>query len=312
MEAGTRDNLLVAMALLERQGFGQTALRRALLAAQAQRKPLAQWIHAPASELARAADAGTVAQVVAAMPLRLDRVERMLTTIAALGGTAHLLTDEAYPASLRDLAEPPPLVFHTGEDALLEKPAGAVVGARKAGAEGLRLASESAAVLAAEGPVVSGGADGVDLAAHEAAAGTPNGGTIIVLPQGIFTYTPPSFLADAIDEGRVLAISAELPLDPWETHQAVGRNAMIAALSRVVVVIEPDKTGGSIRTAEAALDIGRRVFVWGSGPRVATIERLIARGAYPLADDTGAVRVNALVEGVHAEPSPKDDQPYLF
>ena len=305
-------NHLVAIALLQQPRFGAAALRAVLRAAHESGMPLDAWIESPPEALARRLDASITAMVVAARPLDLSRAERLAKTLAAIGGRSLLLTDDPFPQCLLDLPDPPPLVFLLGNDELLNEAAGAVVGARIAPPEGLRLAAESAAILAAEGPVVSGGAVGVDLAAHESAIQAAGGRSIIVLPQGIATYDAPEFLARAQEEHRLLAISAELPLDAWETHRAVGRNAIIAALARVVVVIEPGKTGGSIRTAEVALAIGRRVFVWGSEIRRETLDRLIASGAQPLLDDDGLVRADALREAMRQPLVPPEDDMLLF
>jgi len=307
-----RESLLIAMALLNLPGFGAGALRSVLTAAYERRKPLHKWIDSSPEALARALDVSVATRIIAHRPLNPAAESRELQAHIANGGSAYLLTDAGYPAALKDMAEPPPLLFLVGNEQLLARPAGAVAGARKADEQGLQLAAESAAIIASEGTVVSGGADGVDIAAHEAAVAVKGGATVIVLPVGVGAAAAPDFVYPAINQGRVLALSAEMPFSKWETHQAVGRNPIIAALARVVVVIDPDKTGGSIRTAKAALDLGRRVFVWGSERRAETVERLLASGAHPLVDEAGAVRADALLAALREPPAEPEGEAFLF
>ena len=108
--------------------------------------------------------------------------------------------------------------------------------------------------------VVSGGAAGVDWAAHDAALQS-GGSTVIFLPQGILVYEMSSAWREAMDEGRLLLASEYLPDAPWRTYAAVSRNALIAAQARLVCVIEPRKQGGSLLTARHAVDQGKQVLV---------------------------------------------------
>lgn len=173
------------------------------------------------------------------------------------------IDDPSYPEALKrclDL-QAPPLLWYRGNRELLSRGGGSVVGARRIAQAGLECARECARVLAGLGAVlVSGGADGADLAAHEAAL-EAGGATIVVLPRGLRTYDPPEFLRKALAEGSALFLSGFAPDAPWATHQAVTRNATIAALSRVVCVVEPRKQGGSIRTARAALALGQPALI---------------------------------------------------
>ncbi len=169
-----------------------------------------------------------------------------------------------YPKGLRVAlaSNAPAFLTVLGNPALLHTESVAIVGARKVSERGRQLAAECAIAFACAGiPVVSGGAEGVDMAAHSAvlAAG---GHTVVVLPQGILTYRPPPAFSAALAEGRVALVSQFIPDVPWETHAAVTRNATLCGLSRMACVIEPKKTGGSIRTATHALAQGKRVLAY--------------------------------------------------
>lgn len=191
---------------------------------------------------------------------------------------------------------------------------GAVVGARRIDARARAVAHLSAAVLAEFGPVVSGGAIGTDAVAHESALATSHGETVLVAPEGLNRIRPGEAIAEGIATGRALLVSAEVPDARWATPQALGRNRLIAAMARVVVVIEPRRTGGSVHTARAALGMGRRVFVWAGEECDGTLAALIAAGAEPLVDAEGRMRVEALGAGLTMplDPAPNPAESGLF
>lgn len=167
-----------------------------------------------------------------------------------------------YPAAFDAClgADAPPLLYYTGDLALASAVAGAVVGTRSPSRSGLRTAGRCAASLVRGGAVVvSGAAAGVDTAAHETAL--RNGGRSVALfPQGLLTLALPDAWREAGREGRLLLLSECPPHAGWQTHAAVARNRLIAALARVVCVVEPRKMGGSIQTARHAAAQGRAVF----------------------------------------------------
>lgn len=174
----------------------------------------------------------------------------------------HILEGD-YPKPLATFLEggAPPLLFLHGNKGLLGEATSAVVGTRSPSHAGIRAARRaSKTILDAGMAVVSGGATGVDWAAHNAALQS-GGSTVIFLPQGILAYEMPSGWRNAMDEGRLLLASEYLPDAPWRTYAAVSRNALIAAQARLVCVIEPRKQGGSILTARHAVDQGKQVLV---------------------------------------------------
>lgn len=174
----------------------------------------------------------------------------------------HIL-DAAYPSQLVEHLDGicPAVLFLSGDRRLLDAESCAVVGTRSPSRAGIRAAAQAAQTIAGTGmTVASGGAFGVDRAAHDAAL-RAGGATIVFLPQGILTFPLPSAWKAAMEKGQLLLVSEYLPDAPWRTYAAVSRNALIAAQSRLVCVVEPGKQGGSILTARHALAQGKPVLV---------------------------------------------------
>lgn len=134
--------------------------------------------------------------------------------------------------------------------------------------------------------VVSGGAQGIDTVAHGATLDA-GGGTIVVLPQGLLTYGASRALADAIEDGRAVLLSQFFPDAPWTVGAAVARNETIAALSRVVCVVEPGSAGGSAKTGQDALNQSKPVLVYEGVDSRKTGRALIQAGARPLLGPEG-------------------------
>jgi DNA processing protein len=211
---------------------------------------------------------------------KLRMAARILAVAREHGGEALAPGMAAYPAALgAHLGRgAPPLLFAYGSLALLARPGAAVVGTRCPSVAGVGFAREAAQCFAAQAVVlISGGAQGIDTAAHHQAL-EAGGATVVVLPQGLSTYLLPACFRRAIEEGRCLLLSECLPSAGWQAHAAVARNRIIAALGQVVCVIEPRKLGGSIVTARHGLSQGKPVFVAGAEPAVAA--GLAARGAH--------------------------------
>lgn len=191
----------------------------------------------------------------------LQKLERQ-SIVPLISGTP------AYPAALETHLgkNAPLLLFAKGNPALLYQEAIGIVGTRTPSRKGTRMTQEYARIFAERSiPIVSGGARGVDTAAHEAAL-SAGGSTLLVLPQGILTYRPSSSYANALSSGKLLLLSEFVPDAEWQTHAAVTRNATISALANMILVIEPHSVNGSLRTARHALEQGKSVFYYGLGP----------------------------------------------
>lgn len=169
--------------------------------------------------------------------------------------------DSRYPAWLRMVPDPPPVLWVRGDPAVFEQPSVAIVGSRSASQYARQVARALAAELAEAGIVVTSGmARGVDGAAHEAcmAAG---GRTIAVLGTGVDIAYPREHAALA---GQIAAsglLLSELPPGtlPFKQHFP-RRNRIISGLSRAVVVVEASEKSGSLITARCALEQGRDVM----------------------------------------------------
>jgi DNA processing protein len=169
--------------------------------------------------------------------------------------------DRAYPARLKMISDPPPLLYVTGTLTDQDELAVAIVGSRKASPSGRLVTEELSHDLAFAGiTVVSGLARGVDAAAHRGAL-TANGRTIAVLGCGIDRTYPPEHdrLRKQIEEHG--AVLSELPMGtPPHSHHFPRRNRIISGLCLGVVVTEAALDSGSLITAKLAADQGREVF----------------------------------------------------
>jgi DNA processing protein len=200
----------------------------------------------------------------------------------------HVLTweDDAYPARLKEIDQPPPVLYYRGEFLAEDVFAVAIVGTRRVTPYGRQVTEELASFLGANGlTVVSGLARGVDALAH-ASTLQAGGRTLAVLGSGVDRIYPPEhrLLADKIME-RGAILSDYAPGTAPDASNFPPRNRIISGLSLAVVVIEAGETSGALITAEFAAGQGREVFaVPGSilAPQSKGTNRLIQQGAQPL------------------------------
>ena len=200
----------------------------------------------------------------------------------------HVLTwdDENYPQRLREIDQPPPVLYLRGQISPEDHFAVAIVGTRRVTPYGRQVTEEIASFLAANGiTVVSGLARGVDAIAHQAAL-KAGGRTIGVLGSGVDKIYPPEHrpLAEKMMESGAV-VSDYVPGTPPESSNFPPRNRIISGLSMAVVVIEAGQTSGALITAEFAADQGREIFaVPGNilAPQSKGTNKLIQAGAHPL------------------------------
>jgi DNA processing protein len=189
----------------------------------------------------------------------LSGTDADLRRLEASGARLLFFGDAEYPRLVREITDPPPVLFARGVP-LSTAPAIALVGARRASRVALEVSGLLARGLAAAGVcVVSGFARGVDAAAHRAAleAGGP---TVAVFGCGVDVCYPAEqrgLLEALLAAGTAIS---EFPMgdapEPW--HFPV-RNRLIAGLSRIVCVVEAAEKSGSLITARCAAGYGRDV-----------------------------------------------------
>jgi DNA processing protein len=194
--------------------------------------------------------------------------------------------DEAYPPRLKEIDQPPPVLYVRGSLLPEDQWAVGIVGTRGITSYGRQMTQELAAALARRGvTVVSGLARGVDAEAHRAALSV-GGRTLAVLGCGVDHIYPPEHrqLAEQmIANGGV--ISDYAPGTPPDGVNFPPRNRIISGLSLAVIVVEAGERSGALITAEFAAEQGREVFaVPGNitAPKSIGCNRLIRQGARPL------------------------------
>jgi DNA processing protein len=180
------------------------------------------------------------------------------------GSNASILTyhEEGYPARLREIFDPPALLWVRGDARLLSRASLAVVGTRHPTPYGSGMAELLSRDLALRGLVIlSGMARGVDTAAHRAAVGAKSP-TIAVWGTGVDVIYPKEnkSLAEQIIAGGG-AIVSELPLGTFPAPQNFPRrNRILSGMSVGVLVIEAGEYSGTRVTARCALEQNREVF----------------------------------------------------
>ena len=176
---------------------------------------------------------------------------------------ARLITcfDPSYPKDLKEIHDPPPLLYLKGNSIPQNKIVIAVVGSRNPTHYGLKITEEICQSLAMRNIVIASGmARGIDSAAHWGCL-KGNGHTVAVWGSGIDIIYPKSNIRlcnDIINKGSVIT---EFPLGtPPEAKNFPMRNRIISGLSKGVVVVEASKRSGSLITASLALEQGREVL----------------------------------------------------
>ncbi len=167
-----------------------------------------------------------------------------------------------YPSRLKEISDPPLILFVEGQASILTATQLAMVGSRKVSVYGERNSREFAASLAKAGLVITSGmALGVDAASHNGVLSV-NGLTIAVAGTGLNTVYPTShkkLAADILTKGG--AIISEFPLAaPPLPHHFPRRNRIISGLSVGVLVVEAALRSGSLVTARHAIEQGRDVY----------------------------------------------------
>jgi len=275
-----RDELAAYLALAQVPGIGAARLRTLTTAFQS----AAAALQAPHGAIAALPGFGRAAASAVRAARRHDG-HAILEQLDRLGATVLLPDAPHFPALLREVPEPPALLYAWGDAGLLGRPAVGMVGSRNHTAYGAAATQLLAAGVARAGAVVvSGMARGIDAIAH-AAALDAGGASVGVLGNGFGVVYP---AANRALYDRMVAhgcLVTELP--PGErphAHTFPRRNRLISGLAGVTVIVEAAPGSGALITADCGLDQGRSVLaVPGpiTSPTSLGCNKLIQQGAKP-------------------------------
>ena len=221
----------------------------------------ARVLHLPLTELEALQLPAQSAQFIASGEAG-HAADQELEKLAGTGASLVTYHDDAYPERLREIYDPPGLLWVRGEAALLSRPSLAVVGTRHPTPYGTGMAETLSRDLALRGLIIlSGMARGVDTAAHKGALAAKRP-TTAVWGTGIDVIYPKEnkSLAEQILAGGGVIIS-ELPLGTFPAPQNFPRrNRILSGMSVGVLVIEAAEYSGTRVTARCALEQNREVF----------------------------------------------------
>ncbi len=204
--------------------------------------------------------------------LQDNDVERILSkrTLEALDQELELITkenidcldifDQDYPSLLKEIENPPIVLYLKGDRKVLGKFLFAIVGSRKPTSYGISIAGDFSDKLSKKGIViVSGLARGIDTIAHQEAIKT--GGTIAVLGSGLLNIYPRENKNLACEIASSGAVVSEYPLLTSPSRENFPRrNRIVSGMSKGVLVVEATSRSGALITAHSACEQNREVF----------------------------------------------------
>ncbi|HEY1946664.1 MAG TPA: DNA-processing protein DprA [Bryobacteraceae bacterium] len=254
--AGSNEDILHWLALRMVPGLGTVGTLKVLTKLKSPRAIF----RASASELEAAGLSPAQARNVASgcsFDDAVDQQQKLMETGAQLIS----IQDPAYPARLREIYDPPLLLFAIGNCKLMTCHGIAVVGTRRPTPYGMAAAERLSGDLARAGlTIVSGMARGIDSAAHQAAL-KENGDTVAVLGCGVDVLYPANNRKLYDDIAKKGLLLSEFPMGaPAYPQNFPIRNRIVSGLSIGVVIVEGAQYSGSAITAKLAIDQGREVF----------------------------------------------------
>jgi DNA processing protein len=219
--------------------------------------------------------------------------------------------DGEYPILLNSIPDPPIVLYIMGALEPRDLHAVAIVGSRRCSFYGREQAERFGALLAGAGiTVISGGARGIDSAAHRGAISAGGGRTIAVIGSGIDIPYPPEnveFFATIAQHGAVVS---EYPLGtPPNKENFPRRNRIVSGMSRGVLVVEADERSGALITArQAADDHNRPVFAVPG-----RVDNPLSAGTHQLIRDGAvlAARLEDILENLGPLPAEAGDVPTI-
>ncbi len=192
-----------------------------------------------------------------------EKAETELERVKAIGGDVLILDDGSYPALLREIDDPPPVLYVKGDwQACFDQPGIGVIGSRQCSTYGENASEMLARDLASRGlTVVSGLARGIDTAAHRGAI-SGHGRTIGVIGTGLDTVYPKEnrrLVDEILESGGCLVSQFPLGTPPLRDNFPY-RNRIISGLSLGVLIVEASERSGSLITARLAMEQNREVM----------------------------------------------------
>lgn len=192
-----------------------------------------------------------------------DTAETELRRVKEFGGDVLILDDGSYPALLREIDDPPPVLYVKGDwQACFEQPGVGVIGSRMCSTYGENASEMLSRDLASRGvTVVSGLARGIDTAAHRGAI-RGQGRTVGVMGTGIDTVYPKentNLAREILSSGGCLVTQFPLGTPPLKDNFPY-RNRIISGLSLGVLIVEASERSGSLITARLAMEQNREIM----------------------------------------------------
>ena len=192
-----------------------------------------------------------------------EKAAREFDLVKQIGGDVLILDDGSYPALLREIDDPPPVLYVKGDwQACFDLPAVGIVGSRMCSTYGENASEMLARDLASRGIcVVSGLARGIDSAAHRGAI-RGKGKTVAVMGTGIDAVYPKEntgLVREILESGGAVVSQFPLGTPPLKDNFPY-RNRIISGLSLGVLIVEASERSGSLITARLAMEQNREVM----------------------------------------------------
>lgn len=230
----------------------------------------------------------------------VQKAERTISILSSIGASAISISDDNYPKMLKEIYDPPYILYSRGKRIQAEEDMVAIVGTRRPTGKAVEKSFLFSYELAMQyTSVVSGLAIGIDCSAHRGAL-RGCGKTIAVLGSGIDQLYPSSnrFLANDILESGGTIVSEYGPGIPPASFRYPARNRIIAGLSSAVIVAEAPSRSGALITADYALNEGRDLFVLNGTEESPGCADLVFNGAKIVSSPADLVSRNPLASSL--------------
>ncbi len=194
---------------------------------------------------------------------KMDEIENLMLRLDDLGVNVITIADEDYPALLRLVKNPSPIIYLYGRIQKQDEKSIAIVGSRNATEKGLQIARGFGKRLAERDyTIVSGYAKGIDTESHLGAL-EGNGRTIMVLSTGMlhFKLRDAGFESFEFLKQNGAVISEMFPTESWTVGAAMARNRLVVGLSKAVLVVECRLKSGTMNAAHVAQKMNKSLFV---------------------------------------------------